>query len=58
MIIELMDLNGHKIYINVDHIVRFSASTTHTTIQTTEGEWINVKQGPDYIAEKINNHGK
>ncbi len=57
MIIELMDLNGEKIFINVDHIIRFSASISYTSIRTTEGQWINVKQSPEYIVNKINNRG-
>ncbi|MDP9766963.1 hypothetical protein FJP64_14025 [Kosakonia cowanii] len=58
MIIELMDLDGEKIFINVDHIIRFSASIGYTSIITTEGQCINVKQSPESIAHKINNWGK
>lgn len=58
MIVELTDVNGEKIYINSDHIVRFNGNTGYTSIRTADGQWINVKDDPDYISSKINNSGK
>ncbi|EPT8337881.1 flagellar FlbD family protein [Enterobacter hormaechei] len=58
MIIELTEENGQKVYINSDNIVRFNHESGFTSIKMVDGQWVNVKDNPDYISSKINNWGK
>jgi len=54
MIVELTEENGQTVFINSENIVRFSRDGETTSIKTTDGQWVHVKDKPDYISSVIN----
>lgn len=58
MILELTDPDEGAVFINSDHIVRFSNAGDYTTILLTGEQWFSVTESASYIRDMISEHAK
>lgn len=56
MILGLTGNDSKQIFINSEHIIRFSQVDEKTAIRLSDGTWIDVKEDAQYIAICINNN--